>query len=218
MSQPNEDLVREAYAAYGRGDVDRMLTFVDPELEWTYLDPSMENPEPGPATAGRNWPGHCGGRPGRDWRRGFRRLPVTVTMCWSLSIRPRAGARLRWEWQARRERRTGSSPIWLSRCTRVRSRPCGPAGTGMRHEAPRAWPDRRARLGGVTGPIIGPVTPSKAGPLSPLPLPRVPPRVQLRLGRSRTLVPRRCSPSPRRCGLCPRWAPPRREYLRRHRG
>ena len=46
MSQPNEDLVREAYAAYGRGDVDRMLTFVDPELEWTYLDPSMENPEP----------------------------------------------------------------------------------------------------------------------------------------------------------------------------
>ena len=46
MSQPNEDLIREAYAAYGRGDVDRMLTFVDPELEWTYLDPSMENPEP----------------------------------------------------------------------------------------------------------------------------------------------------------------------------
>jgi ketosteroid isomerase-like protein len=49
MSRENEVLVREAYEAYeayGRGDVDRMLTFVDPELEWTYLDPSQENPEP----------------------------------------------------------------------------------------------------------------------------------------------------------------------------
>lgn len=46
MSHENEILVREAYEAYGRGDVDRMLTFVDPELEWAYLDPSQENPEP----------------------------------------------------------------------------------------------------------------------------------------------------------------------------
>ena len=46
MSGRNEDLVREAYEAYGRGDVARMLTFVAPELEWTYLDPSVENPEP----------------------------------------------------------------------------------------------------------------------------------------------------------------------------
>src|SRR5712671_1001742 len=46
MSAGNEDVVREAYTAYGQGDVDRMLTFVDPELEWTYLDPSQENPEP----------------------------------------------------------------------------------------------------------------------------------------------------------------------------
>lgn len=46
MTQENVAVVREAYTAYGQGDVDRMLTFVDPELEWTYLDPSQENPEP----------------------------------------------------------------------------------------------------------------------------------------------------------------------------
>ena len=30
----------------GRGDVARMMEFVDPELEWTYLNPAFENPEP----------------------------------------------------------------------------------------------------------------------------------------------------------------------------
>ncbi|HYZ52302.1 MAG TPA: nuclear transport factor 2 family protein [Streptosporangiaceae bacterium] len=47
MTDRNEALVREAYEAYGRGDVARMLEFVDPELEWTYLDPAFESPEPG---------------------------------------------------------------------------------------------------------------------------------------------------------------------------
>jgi ketosteroid isomerase-like protein len=46
MADRNEAVVREAYEAYGRGDVARMLEFVDPELEWTYLDPAFENPEP----------------------------------------------------------------------------------------------------------------------------------------------------------------------------
>lgn len=46
MTGRNEALVREAYEAYGRGDVARMLEFVDPELEWTYLDPAFEDPEP----------------------------------------------------------------------------------------------------------------------------------------------------------------------------
>jgi ketosteroid isomerase-like protein len=46
MSQGNEVLVREAYEAYGRGDVDRMLTFVDPDLEWTFLDPSEPDSPP----------------------------------------------------------------------------------------------------------------------------------------------------------------------------
>lgn len=46
MADRNEAVVREAYEAYGRGDVARMLEFVDPELEWTYLDPAFENPQP----------------------------------------------------------------------------------------------------------------------------------------------------------------------------
>lgn len=46
MTDQNEALVREAYEAYGRGDVARMLEFVDPDLEWAYLNPAFENPEP----------------------------------------------------------------------------------------------------------------------------------------------------------------------------
>ncbi len=46
MSEENESLVRTAYAAYGRGDITSMLELVHPDLEWTYLDPSFENPEP----------------------------------------------------------------------------------------------------------------------------------------------------------------------------
>ena len=83
--------------------------------------------------------------------------------------------------------------------------------TAASRRADRPWrcyrPDHPA--GNTTGQRV---------PLSSPPRPRVPPpRVQLRLGRSRTLVPRRCSLSLRRCGRYPRRAPPRREYLRRHR-
>ena len=46
MTDRNEALVREAYQAYGRGDVAGMMEFAEPELEWTYLDPAFENPEP----------------------------------------------------------------------------------------------------------------------------------------------------------------------------
>src|SRR5919204_4508565 len=46
MANDNEGLIRRAYEAYSRGDVSTMLRFVDPELEWTYLDPSLEDPEP----------------------------------------------------------------------------------------------------------------------------------------------------------------------------
>jgi ketosteroid isomerase-like protein len=40
------ETVRTAYGAYARGDLPEMLTFVDPDVEWTFLDPSMEDPEP----------------------------------------------------------------------------------------------------------------------------------------------------------------------------
>jgi ketosteroid isomerase-like protein len=46
MSNENVGLISRAYEAYSRGDVATMLQFVDPDLEWTYLDPSLEDPEP----------------------------------------------------------------------------------------------------------------------------------------------------------------------------
>jgi ketosteroid isomerase-like protein len=46
MSDEDESVVRAAYEAYGRGEVNSLLELVHPDLEWTYLDPSMENPRP----------------------------------------------------------------------------------------------------------------------------------------------------------------------------
>ena len=46
MSTNNADLIRRAYQAYARGDLTGMLEFVDPDLEWTYLDPTLEHPTP----------------------------------------------------------------------------------------------------------------------------------------------------------------------------
>jgi ketosteroid isomerase-like protein len=46
MSEENESVVRAAYEAYGRGEVSRLLELVHPDLEWTYLDPSVEDPQP----------------------------------------------------------------------------------------------------------------------------------------------------------------------------
>jgi ketosteroid isomerase-like protein len=46
MQSQNVATVRTAYEAYARGDLPTMLGYIDPDLEWTYLDPSFENPEP----------------------------------------------------------------------------------------------------------------------------------------------------------------------------
>ena len=46
MSTNNADLIRRAYQAYASGDLTGMLEFVDPDLEWTYLDPTLEHPTP----------------------------------------------------------------------------------------------------------------------------------------------------------------------------
>jgi ketosteroid isomerase-like protein len=46
MCNQNEWIVREAFLAYNRGDLPRMMEFVDPNLEWTYLDPGLEDPLP----------------------------------------------------------------------------------------------------------------------------------------------------------------------------
>jgi ketosteroid isomerase-like protein len=46
MSNENAELVRRAYWAYASGDLNGMLELVDPDLEWTYLDPALEHPTP----------------------------------------------------------------------------------------------------------------------------------------------------------------------------
>jgi ketosteroid isomerase-like protein len=53
MSNENVELIRRAYEAYSRGDVATMLRLVDPDLEWTYLDPRLEEPDP-PVCHGRH--------------------------------------------------------------------------------------------------------------------------------------------------------------------
>jgi ketosteroid isomerase-like protein len=46
MSNERSDLIRHAYQAYANGDLAAMLELVDPDLEWTYLDPTLERPTP----------------------------------------------------------------------------------------------------------------------------------------------------------------------------
>ena len=46
MCKQNEWIVREAFLAYDRGDIAQMMDFVDPDLEWTYLDPGLTDPRP----------------------------------------------------------------------------------------------------------------------------------------------------------------------------
>ena len=46
MAHDNADLVRRAYRAYANGDLAGMLELVAPDLEWTYLDPTLEPPTP----------------------------------------------------------------------------------------------------------------------------------------------------------------------------
>jgi ketosteroid isomerase-like protein len=46
MCNQNEWIVREAFLAYDRGDIARMMDFVDPGLEWTYLDPGLAELKP----------------------------------------------------------------------------------------------------------------------------------------------------------------------------
>jgi ketosteroid isomerase-like protein len=47
MSNENVGLIRTAYEAYARGDLATMMDLVDQDLEWTFLDPSLEeDPEP----------------------------------------------------------------------------------------------------------------------------------------------------------------------------
>lgn len=42
----NEAVVRAAYQAFVAGDVDGLLEHVSADLDWTYLDPAFQHPEP----------------------------------------------------------------------------------------------------------------------------------------------------------------------------
>lgn len=44
MCNENEWIIREAFLAYDRGDLGKVLEFVDPGLEWTHPEPGLENP------------------------------------------------------------------------------------------------------------------------------------------------------------------------------
>lgn len=66
-SSENEDLVRTAFDAFSKGDQNTVLELVDLDLEWTYLDPSMEDPQP-QIRRGRAQLGHWMGR-GFAWSR-----------------------------------------------------------------------------------------------------------------------------------------------------
>jgi ketosteroid isomerase-like protein len=46
MESDSEALIRAAYEAYARGDMHALLDTVDPDFEWTYLDPSQPDPLP----------------------------------------------------------------------------------------------------------------------------------------------------------------------------
>ncbi len=73
MSNENVDLIRRAYQAYATGDLQAMLEFVDPDLEWAYLDPSLEDPQPQVCHGRTSWSPHCSARSsgacGHSWKR-----------------------------------------------------------------------------------------------------------------------------------------------------
>ena len=46
MPRDNVELIRRAYEAYSQDDLQTMLGFVDPDVEWTYLDPNLSQPKP----------------------------------------------------------------------------------------------------------------------------------------------------------------------------
>jgi ketosteroid isomerase-like protein len=46
MTNRDDELVRQAYQAYTSGNLDGLLELVDPDLEWTYLDPEFADPRP----------------------------------------------------------------------------------------------------------------------------------------------------------------------------
>ena len=124
MSNENAELIRRAYQAYASGDLDGMLALVDPELEWTYLDPALKHPTPQVCHGRqeleqvlRHWAEH-------GLRAELRRSPAPASWSWSACGRPgstptMAGLGM-------------TVPTAYSRCARDGSLPCVTAATGKR--------------------------------------------------------------------------------------
>jgi ketosteroid isomerase-like protein len=45
MCNENEWIIREAFLAYDRGDLGKVMEFVDPGLEWTHPGPGLGSPQ-----------------------------------------------------------------------------------------------------------------------------------------------------------------------------
>jgi ketosteroid isomerase-like protein len=84
MSNQNTDLIRRAYQAYANDDLTTMPQVIDPDLEWTYLDPTLEHPTPQVCYGRRSWRTRYGNGPsmacGPSWRRS---LPTASWSWWA---------------------------------------------------------------------------------------------------------------------------------------
>ena len=63
MPSDNMALISRAYEAPSRDDLETMLGFVDPNVQWTYLAPNLPNPSPRCAGAARRWRQYSGTGP-----------------------------------------------------------------------------------------------------------------------------------------------------------
>jgi hypothetical protein len=58
IASPNEAIIRSAYEGFAEGNLARMLQSVDPDLEWTYLDPADRIRNPRSVMDGMSWRPH----------------------------------------------------------------------------------------------------------------------------------------------------------------
>lgn len=146
MSNENADLIRRAYEAYASGDLAAMLQFVDPDLEWTYLDPALQHPTPQVCHGRheleqvlRHWAEH-------GLRAEVDEAPPAASWWWSACGRPGSTPTTAGAGRA--------APTACSRCVTDGSLPCATAAIGgkpyslpasSREQPPLAAPRRSQR-------------------------------------------------------------------------
>jgi hypothetical protein len=143
VSNENADLIRRAYEVTQRR-LAAMLQYVDPDLEWTYLDPALEHPTPQVSTA-TSWSRCCGTGPSTACGPSSRRSPAPASWSWSACGRQ------------------GSTPISaevgmtaLTACSpfaRDGSLPCATVATGKRPSSSPASRHDQRPLAGLRRPL-----------------------------------------------------------------